>query len=148
VKKTEFQPEIMTVSSVAHYLQCHPSTTYRLLKERKIPAFKLGSDWRFQRAEIDQLDPEEAGTPAAEVTMSPRKGKRGTGRRATLSALSPGADIEMMTLRQVAQYLNCSYATAHKLAQRGEIPSFRLGGSWRFLKSEIDKWIAKGGGRK
>jgi excisionase family DNA binding protein len=94
------------------------------------------------------VDPEEAGTPAAEVTMSPRKGKKGTGRRATPSALSPGADIEMMTLRQVAQYLNCSYATAHKLAQQGKIPSFKLGGSWRFLKSEIDKWIAKGGGRK
>jgi excisionase family DNA binding protein len=54
MKKTDFQQEIMTVSSLAGYLRCHPSTVYRLLKERKIPAFKVGSDWRFQRAQIDQ----------------------------------------------------------------------------------------------
>jgi excisionase family DNA binding protein len=46
--------EIMTVHSLANYLQCHPSTLYRLLKERKIPAFKVGGGWRFQRAQIDQ----------------------------------------------------------------------------------------------
>jgi excisionase family DNA binding protein len=54
MKKTEFQPEIMTVSSLADYLHCHTSTIYRLLKERKIPAFRVGSDWRFQRVQIDQ----------------------------------------------------------------------------------------------
>jgi len=49
MKKTEFQPEIMTVSSLADYLHCHTSTIYRLLKERRIPAFKVGSDWRPRR---------------------------------------------------------------------------------------------------
>lgn len=45
-------PEIMTVKDVAVYLQVHESTIYRLLKRREIPAFKLGSDWRFRRATI------------------------------------------------------------------------------------------------
>jgi excisionase family DNA binding protein len=54
MKKTEFQPEIMNVSSLADYLHCHTTTIYRLLKERKIPAFRVGSDWRFQRAQINQ----------------------------------------------------------------------------------------------
>lgn len=82
--------------------------------------------------------------------MSPRKGRKGPGRRATPSALRPGAESDVMTLRQVAQYLNCSYVTAHKLVQRGGIPGFRFGGSssWRVLKSEVDKWIAKGGGSR
>ena len=45
--------EIMTVRSLALYLRCTPSTVYRLLRERKIPAFRLGSDWRFFRSAID-----------------------------------------------------------------------------------------------
>jgi excisionase family DNA binding protein len=46
--------EIMTVASLAQYLRCHRSTIYRLLKNRQIPAFKIGSDWRFARADIDR----------------------------------------------------------------------------------------------
>lgn len=46
--------EIMTVASLALYLRCHQSTIYRLLKAKKIPAFKIGSDWRFSRSAIDQ----------------------------------------------------------------------------------------------
>jgi excisionase family DNA binding protein len=44
---------IMTVRELADYLRVHPSTIYRLLRERKLPAFKVGSDWRFSREAID-----------------------------------------------------------------------------------------------
>jgi excisionase family DNA binding protein len=46
--------DVMTLSEVANYLRVHPSTMYRLLKGRELPAFKLGRDWRFSRAQIDQ----------------------------------------------------------------------------------------------
>lgn len=29
----------------------------------------------------------------------------------------------------------------YRLAAKGEIPGFKVGGSWRFRKSEIDTWI-------
>jgi excisionase family DNA binding protein len=45
--------EILTVTMLAHYLRCHPSTVYRLLKNKKIPAFRIGSDWRFQKSVIE-----------------------------------------------------------------------------------------------
>jgi len=45
--------EIMTVSGLAEFLHCHQSTVYRLLKSGQIPAFKLGSDWRFRRSDIE-----------------------------------------------------------------------------------------------
>ena len=45
--------EIFNVASLARYLHCHRATVYRLLREKKIPAFKLGSDWRFMRSAID-----------------------------------------------------------------------------------------------
>jgi excisionase family DNA binding protein len=45
---------ILTVENVAEYLRVHPSTIYRLLKQKRIPAFKVGSDWRFNRESIDR----------------------------------------------------------------------------------------------
>lgn len=44
---------MLTVTDLADYLKVHPSTIYRLLKERQLPAFKVGSDWRFNLEEID-----------------------------------------------------------------------------------------------
>ena len=45
--------KVMTVREVAEYLHVHPSTIYRLLRKREIPAFRVGSDWRFNRESID-----------------------------------------------------------------------------------------------
>jgi excisionase family DNA binding protein len=44
----------MTVREVSAYLQMHTSTIYRLLKHNQIPAFRVGSDWRFNIEEIDR----------------------------------------------------------------------------------------------
>jgi excisionase family DNA binding protein len=45
--------DTMTVREVATYLRVHSSTIYRLLHQRKIPAFKVGYDWRFSREAIN-----------------------------------------------------------------------------------------------
>jgi len=45
---------VMTLDEVASYLRVHPSTIYRLLKKRQLPAFKVGSDWRFNLESIDR----------------------------------------------------------------------------------------------
>jgi excisionase family DNA binding protein len=54
---------------------------------------------------------------------------------------------EMMTLKVVAKYLNCSHSTVNRLIKEGELPGFRLGGDWRVRRSELDKWFAAGGGK-
>lgn len=46
--------EVMTVKETADYLRCHVSTIYRLLKRGALPAFRVGSDWRFNREQIDK----------------------------------------------------------------------------------------------
>ena len=53
-KATAAQSEVMTIGGLARYLRCHTSTIYRLVKRKDIPAFKLGSDWRFLRSDIDK----------------------------------------------------------------------------------------------
>ncbi|HVA82344.1 MAG TPA: helix-turn-helix domain-containing protein [Candidatus Binataceae bacterium] len=45
---------VMTLKQLARYLGCHPSTLYRMMKRKELPAFKVGSDWRFNREEIDR----------------------------------------------------------------------------------------------
>ena len=53
---------------------------------------------------------------------------------------------EVMTLHDLAAYLDCHYTTVFRMVRQGALPgSFRLGagrGSWRVLRSEITKWIA------
>jgi excisionase family DNA binding protein len=46
-------PKVMTVREVAAYLSVHPSTIYKLLKHHQIPAFHVGSNWRFNVETID-----------------------------------------------------------------------------------------------
>lgn len=44
--------EIITISEVAAYLKITEKTAYRLVSENKIPGFKVGGSWRFNKAEI------------------------------------------------------------------------------------------------
>ena len=45
--------KVMNVREVSAYLRVHPTKIYRLLKRHQIPAFHMGSDWRFNIEEID-----------------------------------------------------------------------------------------------
>jgi excisionase family DNA binding protein len=51
--------KVLTVREVSAYLRVHPSTVYRLLKQNKIPAFRMGSDWRFNIEAIDRWRSQE-----------------------------------------------------------------------------------------
>ena len=46
--------EIMTLEEVAAYLKVTPQTIYTWAQEKRIPAAKLGREWRFKRSVIDR----------------------------------------------------------------------------------------------
>jgi excisionase family DNA binding protein len=73
----ETDDEIMTVPTLADYLRCSQSMIYRLLKKRKIPALRLGSDWRFLRSDIDEWIATQYDTTSPPVTPRGRGRKRG-----------------------------------------------------------------------
>jgi len=50
---------------------------------------------------------------------------------------------DILTLKEVAQYLKLAEKTAYRLAAEGKLPGFKVGGSWRFKREEIEKWIAE-----
>jgi excisionase family DNA binding protein len=47
----------------------------------------------------------------------------------------------IMTVKQLAEYLQMNEHTIYKLARSGKIPSIKIAGQWRFKKDIIDKWI-------
>lgn len=50
---------------------------------------------------------------------------------------------EFMTVRDVAEYLNVDAKTVYRIVKRGDLPGFKVGGTWRFKKSDIDEWVEK-----
>lgn len=46
--------EIMTLEEVAKYLKLKPQTIYTWAQNNKIPAAKLGKEWRFKKSVIDK----------------------------------------------------------------------------------------------
>ena len=49
------------------------------------------------------------------------------------------ADILM--IKDVAEYLKVTERTIYRLAAAKKIPAFKVGGSWRFSRADIDIWI-------
>ncbi|OGO77096.1 MAG: DNA-binding protein [Clostridiales bacterium GWB2_37_7] len=49
------EKEVLTVSQVAEYLQLSEMTTYKLVQEGKIPAFKIGRSWRVTKSDLEEL---------------------------------------------------------------------------------------------
>lgn len=47
------------------------------------------------------------------------------------------------TVRQVAEYLSVNERTVYRMAERGELPAFKVGDAWRFRRDDIDGWIER-----
>ena len=50
-------------------------------------------------------------------------------------------DEDILTIDEVAKYLRVSERTVYDWAQKGEIPSGKIGTVWRFKKAELEKWV-------
>jgi excisionase family DNA binding protein len=60
--------------------------------------------------------------------------------------MEPTSNI--LTVRQLATYLNMASVTIYRLAARGELPGTIVGGQWRFHKQAIDEWLSRKPDRK
>ncbi len=48
---------------------------------------------------------------------------------------------QIMTLREVAQYLGLHVMTVYKLTREGRVPAAKIGGQWRFKRDVLDNWL-------
>lgn len=58
------------------------------------------------------------------------------------------AELDILTLEEVANYLRVTKRTLYKLAQEGTLPAFKLGGTWRFRRDELNQWITENIGKQ
>ena len=50
-------------------------------------------------------------------------------------------ESDILTIKDVAEYLKIKEKTAYKLAAEGKLPGFKAGGSWRFRREQVKRWI-------
>jgi len=60
----------------------------------------------------------------------------------SISAMAGDNDNEVMTLAEVAEYLQLAEKTVLRMVQRGEIPGAKIASQWRFMRSVIRDWLA------
>jgi len=48
---------------------------------------------------------------------------------------------QVMTVKEIAEYLGVHPMTIYKYVQHGKIPAFKIGASWRIRRDSIKKWM-------
>ena|SRR5258708_64123 len=48
---------------------------------------------------------------------------------------------DILTIRQLAEYLMVSEKTVYRMLDRSQLPAIRVGSQWRFRKQDIDNWL-------
>jgi excisionase family DNA binding protein len=79
------ETDVMTVHELCDYLRVHRATIDRLLRTQSIPAFRVGADWRFTRARIDEWCVEQQKKPVDFLSIGP---VAGTNKGGTADVLS------------------------------------------------------------
>jgi excisionase family DNA binding protein len=49
---------------------------------------------------------------------------------------------EILTIREVAEFLKVTERTIYRLAAESQLPAFKVGGSWRFRKADLIRWMS------
>ena len=57
------QKEYLSVSDMAEEFGIHEMTFYRMIRDKKIPAFKIGSQWRVRRTDLNRWLDEHSSVP-------------------------------------------------------------------------------------
>ena len=100
---------IMTTPEVAQYLRVHQGTLYKLIRRGQIPAFKIGTDYRFNRDAIEKL-----------ITDREEKGRPRNLRRPRSSGIVPPRPDDLEHCTPLTRDTHCDLGKRPLLAQRRE----------------------------
>jgi len=97
----------LTTEEVLEYLQVNLRTVYRLIKAGKIPAVRVGRQWRFRKADIDLwLESQQIGTagrgPAAPAAPASVRAEPGPPRRPRVLVVDDEASIRDLLTKTLA----------------------------------------------
>lgn len=58
-----------------------------------------------------------------------------------MSKNNPISHNPLMTVKQVAAYLNMNEKTIYEWALKGRIPGIKMGRTWRFRREDLEEWL-------
>jgi excisionase family DNA binding protein len=58
------------------------------------------------------------------------------------------AGMDILTLEEVANYLRVTKRTLYRFVKEDVLSTFKLGGTWRFRRDELNQWIAENIGKQ
>jgi excisionase family DNA binding protein len=119
--------EVLTASEVAEWLGLNLETVQRGAKSGRLPARRIGKEWRFLRdlvAEARGMAPGSAAAAEDAFPRSPFDTHEGTA--------SAGMDAE-----GAAEFLRVKEWTIRAEANQGRLPGWREGQRWRFSRVEL-----------
>jgi PTS system nitrogen regulatory IIA component len=50
-------------------------------------------------------------------------------------------DDQLMSIKELADYLKVNVTTIYLWSQRGQIPAMKVGNLWRYRRSDIEDWL-------
>lgn len=121
--------EILTASEVAAWLGQNLETIQRGAKSGRIPARRIGKEWRFLRDLVADVRGLEAGSTSrpTEDDLFPR----------SPFATEDGTASAGMDASEAADFLRVKEWTVRSEANRGRLPGWREGQRWRFSREEL-----------
>jgi excisionase family DNA binding protein len=57
--------------------------------------------------------------------------------------MNPVPNEHVLTVKQVAQYLQVNERTIYRMAVAGKMPAFKIGNTWRIRESDLNAWITE-----
>lgn len=119
--------EVLTASEVADWLELNLETVQRAAKSGRLPARRIGKEWRFLRAAVADakgIQLRRSGTPDEDLfPRSPFEADE-TG--------AAGLDAE-----EAAHLLRVKEWTIRSEANQGRLPGWQEGQRWRFSRDEL-----------
>ena len=72
--------DILTLKEICDLLRVHPSTVYKLVREGRIPSFRIGSEWRFRKDVILRWIAEKSlnSSQSRKATHTPSQSRKAT----------------------------------------------------------------------
>jgi excisionase family DNA binding protein len=117
---------------------CLATTGARLLTPTGAPAASIGL---LAGSPGEPAEPETSEDSALKVTILPYSAFHSNAAAGAMATRPPKTDILM--IKDVAEYLKVTERTIYRLAAAKKIPAFKVGGSWRFSRADLDAWIRR-----
>ena len=125
--------EVLTAGEVARWLDWRPNSVYIAARAGRLPAGKVGAQWRFSREAIRPFVGARRIWPSRIAEARPP-------RRARVEGLAPRGAA--MDASQAAEWLRVDRTTLYAEVRAGTIPGAKTRGRWRFSREQLLAFLA------